>query len=205
MSPAPEDGLQVTLYQAPSDPHGVIITKDAIIARLMADLAQANADKEDLQARLTKQKQSETILENINDEQDARVAELEVKLRRQMKKYRDLKRERDVFDRALDRQDYEIVELKKEVSGQNKKLNDQEREIERLETQLGIWERVVDEDNASTNSDSSSTDYNLMDIASDEEEEEDIDEDTSTSSNSSSSSSTGTISIESEDEAMDDN
>ncbi|KAF5664379.1 hypothetical protein FDENT_12903 [Fusarium denticulatum] len=207
MSPAPEDELKVTLYQAPSDPHRVLMAKDAIIAKLMADLAQANEDKEHLQARLNKQKRSKTILDNINDEQDVRITELEVKIRRQMKRYRHVKRERDVFNRALYRQDYEIAEFKKEVSEQNRKLNDQEREIEGLETQLVILQRVVDEDNASTSFNSSGTDYDLMDLTSDEdEEEEDINRGNGISSatDNNGSDNSSAANIKSEDEAMDD-
>ncbi|KAF5574685.1 hypothetical protein FPANT_11654 [Fusarium pseudoanthophilum] len=199
MSPAPEDGLRVTLYQAPSDPHGVLMAKDAIIAKLMAD-------NEDLRARITKQKQSKTILRNINDEQDVRITELELKLRRQGKEIRDVKRERDVFDRALDRRDYEIAGLKEEVSDKNRKLNDKEREVEGLETEVVILQRVIDEDNASTSSDSSGTDYDLMDRTSDEEEDEDTNgcNGTSSATDNNGSDNSSAANIKSEDEAMDD-
>ncbi|KAF4944483.1 hypothetical protein FGADI_12659 [Fusarium gaditjirri] len=92
-------------------------------------------------------------------------------------------KENDILHNTIDDQAYKIGELKVEVSGQNSKLAGQEREIEALETQLVIYQRVIDEDNVSRRSDSSCTDYDLMDLTSDEEEEEeDFDQDNSISS-----------------------
>lgn len=65
--------------------------------------------------------------------------------------------------------------MKAQVSKQERELGDQGRDNEDLENQLAIFQRVIDEDNISTGSDSSGTDYDLMDLSSDAEEEPDID------------------------------
>ncbi|KAK2696987.1 hypothetical protein QWA68_005133 [Fusarium oxysporum] len=207
MSPTPEDVVQVTLYQAPSDIHGILMAKDEIIAKLMADLAQANADKEDLQAQITQEEEYNVILHNNIDEQDVEIVGLTSKDTRNRKQITDLLYDRRVYYNNIDDQAYEIGELKAEVSRQNRRLDDQERKIEELEAERNIYERVNDEDNASRSSDSSCTDYDLMDLTSDEEEEEeeDIDQDndiSSTTGNNGSDNSSA-AGIKSEGEAMD--
>ncbi|EXM08944.1 hypothetical protein NOF04DRAFT_8448 [Fusarium oxysporum II5] len=206
MSPTPEDGVQVTLYQAPSDIHGILMAKDEIIAKLMADLAQANADKEDLQAQITQEEEDNVILHNTIDDQDVEIVGLTSKDTRNRKQITDLLYDRRVCYNNIDDQAYEIGELKAEVSRQNRRLDDQERKIEELEAERNIYERVNDEDNASRSSDSSCTDYDLMDLTSDEEEEEeDIDQDndiSSTTGNNGSDNSSA-AGIKSEGEAMD--
>ncbi|KAF5261732.1 hypothetical protein FOXYS1_7568, partial [Fusarium oxysporum] len=171
MSPTPEDVVQVTLYQAPSDIHGILMAKDEIIAKLMADLAQANADKEDLQAQITQEEEDNVILHNTIDDQDVEIVGLTSNDTRNRKQITDLLYDRRVCYNNIDDQAYEIGELKAEVSRQNRRLDDQERKIEELEAERNIYERVNDEDNASRSSDSSCTDYDLMDLTSDEEEE----------------------------------
>ncbi|KAF4494633.1 hypothetical protein FAGAP_9233 [Fusarium agapanthi] len=157
MSSTPEDGVQATFYEAPPDINDILRVKDEIIAKLMAGLAQATADKDDLQASFTQQEQDNAILDNVNDEQDVRIAELEASLTEQMDENRGLELEvkgsRD-FNIILMN---EIYRLRTKVSGQNKRLYDKKRAIHALDAQLAIWESVVDEDNASTNSDSSFT------------------------------------------------
>ncbi|KAF5672904.1 hypothetical protein FCIRC_8187 [Fusarium circinatum] len=210
MSSTREDGVQATLYEAPSDINEILRAKDEIIVKLTADLTQANADKDDLQASLTQQEQENAILDNVNDEQDVRIVELEASLTEQMDENRGLELQVQCFKEYTSNLMDEIYRLETKVSGQNKRLDFQKREIQALDAQIAIWETVVDEDNASTNSDSSSTDYNLMDVASDEEEGEDIDEECGYfparyyNDSDNSSTSTGTIRIDSDDEAMDD-
>lgn len=207
MSPTPEDGFQVTLYQAPSDIHGILMAKDEIIAKLMADLAQANADKEDLQAQITQEEEDNVILHNTIDEQDVEIVGLTSKDTRNRKQITDLLYDRRVCYN-IDDQAYEIGELKAEVYRQNRRLDDQERKIEELEAERNIYERVNDEDNASRSSDSSCTDYDLMDLTSDEEEEEeDInqDNDISSTTGNNGSDNSSAAGIKSEGEAMDHN
>ncbi|EWY88080.1 hypothetical protein FOYG_09428 [Fusarium oxysporum NRRL 32931] len=207
MSPTPEDGFQVTLYQAPSDIHGILMAKDEIIAKLMADLAQANADKEDLQAQITQEEEDNVILHNTIDDQDVEIVGLTSKDTRNRKQITDLLYDRRVCYN-IDDQAYEIGELKAEVSRQNRRLDDQERKIEELEAERNIYERVNDEDNASRSSDSSCTDYDLMDLTSDEEEEEeDInqDNDISSTTGNNGSDNSSAAGIKSEGEAMDHN
>lgn len=207
MSPTPEDGFQVTLYQAPSDIHGILMAKDEIIAKLMADLAQANADKEDLQAQITQEEEDNVILHNTIDDQDVEIVGLTSKDTRNRKQITDLLYDRRVCYN-IDDQAYEIGELKAEVSGQNRRLDGQERKIEELEAERNIYERVNDEDNASRSSDSSCTDYDLMDLTSDEEEEEeDInqDNDISSTTGNNGSDNSSAAGIKSEGEAMDHN
>ncbi|KAH7199635.1 hypothetical protein DER44DRAFT_829454 [Fusarium oxysporum] len=206
MSPIPEDGVQVTLYQASSDIHGILMAKDEIIAKLMADLAQANADKEDLQAQITQEEEDNVILHNTIDDQNVEIVGLTSKDTRNRKQITDLLYDRRVCYNKIDDQAYEIGELKAEVSRQNRRLDDQERKIEELEAERNVYKRVNDEDNASRSSDSSCTDYDLMDLTSDEdEEEEDIDQDndiSSTTGNNGSDNSSA-AGIKSEGEAMD--
>ncbi|KAF5644208.1 uncharacterized protein FTJAE_2898 [Fusarium tjaetaba] len=141
-------------------------------------IAQLNAEKEDLQARLAKQDNDADILKNLIDDQAINIRDLNSKIGRQGKQIQDLKYERHVSHSTIDDQAYEIGELKAQVSKQERELKDQGRENEDLETQLVIFQRVIDEDNISTSSGSSGTDYDLMDLSSDEEEEEqDIDPD----------------------------
>ncbi|KAF5565282.1 hypothetical protein FPHYL_4344 [Fusarium phyllophilum] len=170
-----EAGVRITLYQAPSDPHDILRAKDEIIAKLTARTTQLNADKEDLQARLTKRDNETAILENVTDEQAVEIRDLKSKIRLQGKQIKDLMSERHVSYSTIDGQAYEIGELKAQVSKQERELQDQGRENEDLETQLVIFRRVIDEDNISTSSGSSGTDYDLMDLSSDgDEEEQDI-------------------------------
>ncbi|EXK33878.1 hypothetical protein FOMG_11086 [Fusarium oxysporum f. sp. melonis 26406] len=186
MSPTPEDVVQVTLYQAPSDIHGTLMAKDEIIAKLMADVAQANADKEDLQAQITQEEEDNVILHNIIDDQDVETVGLTSNDTRNRKQITDLLYDRRVCYNNIDDQAYEIE----------------------LEAERNIYERVNDEDNASRSSDSSCTDYDLMDLTSDEEEEEeDINQDneiSSTTGNNGSDNSSA-AGIKSEGEAMDHN
>ncbi|KAG5752098.1 hypothetical protein H9Q72_003294 [Fusarium xylarioides] len=167
-----EAGVRITLYQAPSDPHDILRAKDEIIAKLTARITQLNADKEDLQARLTKRDNDTAILQNVIEEQAVEIRDLKSKIRLQGKQIKDLMSERHVSYSTIDGQAYEIGELKAQVSKQERELQDQGRENEDLETQLVIFRRVIDEDNISTSSGSFGTDYDLMDLSSDEEEEE---------------------------------
>ncbi|EGU84632.1 hypothetical protein FOPG_01151 [Fusarium oxysporum f. sp. conglutinans race 2 54008] len=206
MSPTPEDVVQVTLYQAPSDIHDILMAKDEIIAKLMADLAQANADKEDLQAQITQEEEDNVILHNNIDDQDVEIVGLTSNDTRNRKQITDLLYDRRVCYNNIDDQAYEIGELKAEVSRQNRRLDDQERKIEELEAERNIYERVNDEDNASRSSDSSCTDYDLMDLTSDEEEEEeyiDQDNDISSTTGNNGSDNSSAAGIKSEGEAMD--
>ncbi|KAF5598986.1 hypothetical protein FPCIR_2632 [Fusarium pseudocircinatum] len=182
MPSTPEAGVRITLYQAPSDPHDILKAKDEIIAKLKAHIAQLNADKEDLKARLTKRDNDADILKNVIDDQAINIRDLNSEIGRQGKQIQDLKYERHVSYSTIDDQAYEIGELKAQVSKQERDLEYQGRENEDLETQLVIFQRVIDEDNISTSSDSSGTDYDLMDLSSDEEEEkQDIDPDSNIS------------------------
>ncbi|KAI7762317.1 hypothetical protein ACKAV7_009410 [Fusarium commune] len=201
MSSTPEDGVQVTLYQAPSDIHGILMAKDEIIAKLMADLAQANADKEGLQAQITQQEDN-VILHNTIDYQDVEIVDLTSKDNRNRKQITDLLYDRHVCYNNIDDQAYAMGELKAEVSRQNAKLHDQEREIEELETELVIYDRVIDDDNVSRSSDSSCTDYDLMDLTSDEEEDIDQDNGISSTTDNNGSDNSSAAGIKSEGEAM---
>ncbi|KAF5621891.1 hypothetical protein F52700_10764 [Fusarium sp. NRRL 52700] len=204
MSSTPKDGVLVTLYEAPPYINDILRAKDEIIAQLKADLAQANADKDDLQASLTQQEQENTILGNVNDEQDTRIVELENSLTEQMDENRGLEIDLTGSDMTIANLTIEINGLTTEVSRQKKKLDEQEIAIQALDAQLAIWERVVEEDNASTSSDSC-TDYDLMDVAKDEEEEDDVDEGCGyfPARYYNGSDNPSTVSVKSEDEAMD--
>ena len=82
MPSTPEAGVRITLYYAPSDPHDILRARDEIIAKLTAPIAQLNADKEDLQARLTKRDNETAFLQNYIDEQAVEIRDLDSKIGR---------------------------------------------------------------------------------------------------------------------------
>ncbi|KAF5557475.1 hypothetical protein FNAPI_5415 [Fusarium napiforme] len=182
MSSTTEDGIQVTHYEAPSDINGILRAKDEINAKLTADLAQENADNDDLRASLTQQEQDIAIQGNVIDEQDDRIVDNEASLTKQMDEGKELERKVAVTISIL------IRKIKAQDAG------------------LAIWERAVDDHNASDSSDSSGTDYDLMDRTSDEEEDEDINggNGTSSATDNNGSDNSSAANIESEDETMDD-
>ncbi|KAI1039413.1 hypothetical protein LB505_002717 [Fusarium chuoi] len=183
MSSTPESGVRITLYQAPSDPHDILRAKDEIIAKMTTRVAQLNADKEDLQAQIMQRDKETAILQNFIHEQAIGIRDLNFKIDRQEEQIKDLMYERNVSNRTIYDKTHEIGELKAQVSKQERELEDQGRENEDLETQIAIFQRVIDDDNISTSSDSIGTDYDLMDLSGDEEEEEqDIDPDNDISS-----------------------
>ncbi|EWG38691.1 hypothetical protein FVEG_01851 [Fusarium verticillioides 7600] len=89
MPSTPEAGVRITLYQALSDTHDILRAKDEIIAQL-------NADKEDLQARLTKRDNDADVLKNVINDQAINIRDLNSKIGRQGKQIQDLKYERHV-------------------------------------------------------------------------------------------------------------
>ncbi|KLP00822.1 uncharacterized protein FFNC_03638 [Fusarium fujikuroi] len=183
MSSNPQAGVRITLYQAPSDPHDILRAKDEIIAKLTARITQLNADKEDLQAQIMQRDKETAVLQNFTHEQAIGIRDLNSKIGRQGKQIKDLMYEQSVSYSTIDDKTHEIGELKAQVSKQERELQDQGREIEDLEAQIAIFQRVIDDDNISTSSNSSGTDYDLMDLSSNEEEEEqDIDPDNDISS-----------------------
>jgi hypothetical protein len=102
MPSTPEAGVRITLYQAPSDPHDILRAKDEIIAKLKARIVQLNADKEDLQARLTKRDNDADVLKNVIDDQAIIIRDLNSKIGRQGKQTQDLKYERHVSYSTID-------------------------------------------------------------------------------------------------------
>ncbi|KAF5721047.1 hypothetical protein FGLOB1_408 [Fusarium globosum] len=182
MSSNPEAGVRITLYQAPSDPHDIMRAKDDIIAKLTARITQLNADKEDLQAQIMQRDKETAILQNFIHEQAIGIRDLNSKIVQQGKQIKDLMYEQNVSDSTIDDKTHEICELKAQVSKQERVLEDKGKENEDFETQIAIFQRIIDEDSISTSSASSGTDYDLMDLSSDEEEEQDIDPDNDISS-----------------------
>ncbi|KAI1050602.1 hypothetical protein LB506_001824 [Fusarium annulatum] len=172
MSSTPEAGVRITLYRAPSDPHDILRAKDEIIAKLTARVAQLNADKEDIQAQIVQRDKETAILQNFIHEQAIGIRDLNSKIGRQEKQIKDLIYEQNVSHNTIDDKTHEVDGLKAQISKQERELEDQSRENEYLETQIIIFQRIIDEDNISTSSDSSGSDYDLMDLSSDEEEEE---------------------------------
>lgn len=172
MSSTPEAGVRITLYRAPSDPDDILRAKDEIIAKLTARVAQLNADKEDIQAQIVQRDKETAILQNFIHEQAIGIRDLNSKIGRQEKQIKDLIYEQNVSHNTIDDKTHEVDGLKAQISKQERELEDQSRENEYLETQIIIFQRIIDEDNISTSSDSSGSDYDLMDLSSDEEEEE---------------------------------
>ncbi|KAF5978318.1 hypothetical protein FCOIX_5970 [Fusarium coicis] len=184
MPSTPEAGVRITLYQAPSDPHDILRAQVEIIAKSKARIVQLNADKEDLQARLTKRDNDADVLKNVIGDQAIIIRDLNSKIGRQGKQTQDLKYKRHA-----------------QVSKQERELKDEGRENEDLETHPVIFQRFIDEDNISASSGSSGTDYDLMVLSSDEEEEEqdiDPDSDISFTTDSNSLDNFGAANIESE-------
>jgi chromosome segregation ATPase len=142
------------------------MAKDEIIAKLMADLAQANADKEDLQAQITQEEEDNVILHNTIDDQDVEIVGLTSNDTRNRKQITDLLYDRRVCYNNIDDQAYEIGELKAEVSRQNRRLDDQERKIEELEAERNIYEEEEEEDINQDNDISSTTGNNGSDNSS---------------------------------------